>query len=223
MIFYNEKQAEEETLKDNTLVFELINSGYLDVVDKVLKNKKFNINVKDKNGNNPVMSLVLHGNADVAYNHLLDKKLDVNAQNKSGNTLAHLITSMNYIKLMDRLKRRKDLHPNTLNNNNETILDKCSSIYSLKTILSDKRFNNINLISFRNLIDNYIENESYGKKSKIENFNIIISNLSSKKFNSTKMNSLVLEVKESAEDIKEELEKGKCTSLENLLSNYLYL
>ena len=72
------------------------------------------------------------------------------------------------------------------NNKGETILDKSINnnyIYTTAKILSDRRFNNINMVSFKNLYDTYIKSNNYGKYSKIDNLTLIVNNLQRKDLN----------------------------------------
>ena len=54
-------------------------------------------------------------------------------------------------------------------------------IYTAVKILEDRRFDNIDVVSFKKLCEAYIENKSYGSYSKISNLEIIIDSLDDKK------------------------------------------
>ena len=57
-MFYDEQKAIQSCKDDPSLIFELIKEGHIDVVDKVLSTKDFDINVCDNNGNNVLMRLL---------------------------------------------------------------------------------------------------------------------------------------------------------------------
>jgi hypothetical protein len=66
--------------------------------------------------------------------------------------------------------------PNIKNNKGETILDKSINdryIYTTVKILEDKRFNNIDIVSFKNLYETYIETDKYGSYAKINSEGVI--------------------------------------------------
>ena len=88
--------------------------------------------------------------------------------------------------IIEKLLKRVEFMPNTKNNKGETILDKSINnnyIYTTAKILSDRRFNNINMVSFKNLYDTYIKSNNYGKYSKLDNLTLIVNNLQRKNLN----------------------------------------
>ena len=74
---------------------------------------------------------------------------------------------INYLEvkeIIEKLLKRVEFMPNIKNNKGETILDKSINnnyIYTTAKILSDRRFNNINMVSFKNLYDTYIKSNNY--------------------------------------------------------------
>ena len=93
--------------------------------------------------------------------HMKNKEWQVNHQNKQGETFAHILVSKNYrevLEIIKQLQKNKNLIPNIRNKKGETILDKSINehyIYTTVKILEDDRFNNIDLVSFKNLYENY--------------------------------------------------------------------
>ena len=115
-----------------------------------------------------------------------DKEWDVNHQNHDGNTFAHILVLINYINVMEiikQLKKNKKFLPNIKNNKGETILDRSINgnyIYTTVKILEDRRFNSIDIASFKRIYDTYIKTNKYGKYTKMTNLEIIMDSLDGK-------------------------------------------
>ena len=163
-MFYDEAKAVEACIEEPSLIFELIKEGHFELVDKLLTQKKVDINICDEFGNNVLMKLLKKGQYDIVLKHMKNKNLDINHQNYDGDTFAHLLVSINYVNVLEIIKalvKNKQFLPNIKNNKGETILDKSINdnyIYTTVKILEDKRFNNIDIVSFKNLYETYDTN-----------------------------------------------------------------
>ena len=226
-MFYNETKTIELVTEDPSLVFELIKEDNIDFVDMLLKKKIVDINTCDEQGNNVLVWLLKAGAYDVVLNHMGNKDWKVNHQNKDGNTFAHYLVSINYVNVIDiinKLKKNKKFLPNIKNNKGETILDKSINdnyIYTTVKILEDSRFNNIDVISFKNLYDTYIKSNNYGKYSKLTNLEIILDNLTNKKLLPT-LQQIIEFIKVNLKSIKEEfLSYNKSTKIDTIIQNVL--
>lgn len=225
-MFYDENQAIQACKEEPSLVFELIKEGYIEVVDKVLSLKNFDINVCDNNGNNVLMRLLKKGSYDIVLKHMKNKNFDINHQNNDGDTFAHLLVSINYVNIIEiikQLRKNKDFLPNIKNMNGETILDKSINdnyIYTTVKILEDKRFNNIDIFSFKNLYETYIKTNKYGKYTKLTNLEIIMDNLNEKNLLPS-MERLLNVLKENFDYIKEEVFNNKTTIIDNTISTIM--
>ncbi|MBP5684231.1 MAG: hypothetical protein J6X02_03135, partial [Bacilli bacterium] len=182
-MFYEINQAVNLCNLDNSLIFKLIKDDEKEVVRKILDNKNFNINICDSNGNSLIMRLLKKGYYDLVLRVMDNLDLDINHQNNDGDTFAHFLVTINYLDVKDiieKLLKKIDFMPNIKNNKGETILDKSINsnyIYTTAKILSDRRFNNINMVSFKNLYETYIKSSNYGKYSKLDNLTLIVNNL----------------------------------------------
>ncbi len=226
-MFYDEQQAINSCLDEPSLVFELIKEGYSDTVDKLLSKHKLDINVCDNNGNDILVRLLMKGEYQLVLKHMKDKNWDVNHQNKDGNTFAHILVLINYVHVVDIMKeltKNKKFIPNIKNNLGETILDRSINnnyIYTSIKILEDKRFNNIDIASFKRLYDTYIKTNKYGKYTKMANLEIIMDSLESKEL-VPRMKKLVHYFKRDYIDIKDEvLSKNKTNKLEGIIKTVL--
>lgn len=226
-MFYDEAKAIEAVQKDPSLVFELIREGHTELVDKVLKKKIVDINTCDDAGNSILVRLLKHGDYDLVLHHMGNKDWDVNHQNLAGNTFAHFLVSINYVNVVEiiaKLKKNKQFLPNIKNNKGETILDKSINdhyIYTTVKILEDERFNNIDVVSFKNLYDTYIKSNKYGKYSKLTNLEMIMDNLEEKSL-LPRMEKLVVFIRNNFDVIKDEvLTSQKSTCIDSIINNVL--
>ena len=225
-MFYDEAKAIKACEEEPSLIFELIREGHFEIVDFLLTKGKVDINICDELGNNVLVRLLKRGQFELVLKHMKNKKWDVNHQNNDGNTFAHILVLYNYVNVLEiinGLKKNKNFMPNIKNNKGETILDKSINnnyIYTTIKILEDKRFNDIDIVSFKNLYDNYIKTNNYGKYTKLTNLQIIMDNLEEKTL-LPNMEKLVNMVKANYDVIKEEVINNKTNELDSIISNVL--
>ena len=225
-MFYDEAKAIKACEEEPQLIFELIKEEHFELVDFLLTKEKVDINVCDELGNNVLVRLLKKGQYDLVLKHMKNKKWDVNHQNNEGNTFAHILVLYNYVNVLEiinQLRKNRNFMPNIKNNKGETILDKSINdnyIYTTIKILEDKRFNNIDVISFKNLYDTYIKTNNYGKYTKLTNLQIILDNLEEKSL-LPNMERLVNQVLEKFEIIKQEVINNKTNELDSIISNVL--
>ena len=170
------------------------------------------------------MKLLKLGQYDLVLKHMKKKNWHVNYQNNEGNTFAHILVTIDYIKvknIIDTLRKRKDFIPNINNYNNESILDKSNYIYTTLKILEDERFNNIDTLSFYKLYKSFIKSSVYGKYSKINNLESIINNLNKKDKLLPKLEILVNTIILNMEEIKQEINKNNISSLDRMINSLI--
>ncbi len=221
-MFYDEKSAIEACEENPTMIFDLINEGHEELVDEILTKKIVSINETNSNGDDVLMYLLKKGMNELVFKYMKKKDWNVNHQNNDGDTFAHILVTKKYLDVMDIIKqilKNNDFMPNIRNKKGETILDKSINnnyIYTTVKILEDERFNNIDLVSFKNLYENYIRNDSYGKYSKMNNLEIIIDSLSLKEL-LPKLEKLVDFIRENLDDIMKSFEKNQTKVLDDLI------
>ncbi|MBE6146860.1 MAG: ankyrin repeat domain-containing protein [Firmicutes bacterium] len=226
-MFYDVEKTMKAVEEKPSLIFELIKEGHIELVDRLLKKKIVDINTCDENSNSILMRLLRRGDYDIVLSNMSNKDWNVNHQNQDGNTFAHYLVSINYVNVIEiikKLKKNKDFLPNIKNNKGETILDKSINdnyIYTTVKILEDSRFNNIDIVSFKNLYDTYIKSDKYGKYSKLTNLEIIIDSLNDKTLLPS-MERLILVIKNNYETIKEEvLNTQNSICMDTIINNVL--
>lgn len=227
MIFYNEDQAMHACTEEPSLIFELIKDGYFDVVDKILDKKIVDINTVDDSFNDVITRLLKAKQYHLVLKYMKNKDWDINHQNMDGNTFAHLLVTHNYIQIaqiVDQLKKNVNFMPNLKNRHNETILDRSINgnyISTTMKILEDKRFNSIDVVSFKKLFKAYIKNAYYGKYSKLNNLEFIVDNLEKKDKLLPRMKELLKSITNNMELIKRDLLVNKSNNLENIIDSYI--
>ncbi|MEG0994814.1 MAG: hypothetical protein RSE91_02455 [Bacilli bacterium] len=209
-MFYNQGQATTACLEEPSLIFELIKEGHLELVDKLVMSKKVSINTSDMEGNSLLMRLLKNKNYDMVLRYMNNKNWDVNHQNNDGETFGHILATINYVnvlEIMKLLKQNKNFAPNIKNNIGETMLDKSINhnyIYTTAKILEDKRFDNMDVISFKKFYEAYIRNNSYGKYSKVMNLEMLVDNLETRSL-LPRMKKLIHYIHVNFDSIKKEM------------------
>ena len=226
-MFYDETQATTACEEEPSLIFELIKEGHLELVDKLIKKKIVSLNTIDQDGNTVLMRLLKSKKYDIVEKYMNEIESDINHQNKDGNTFTHLLATRNYLhtaNIIKKLKRNKEINPNIRNNEGKTILDIAISTGNLCTtlkLLEDKRFNNIDLVSFNNLYNTFIKSDEFGKYTKLTNLETIVNELSKKAKLLPKVKEIVDLVKKNFDIIKNELMNNKLTFMDNIVKNVL--
>ena len=226
-MFYDENQAIKACEEDPSLIFELIKEGHMDLVNKLLKLKKVSLNEIDEDENTVLMKLLKIKQYDLVENYINNSDYDINHQNKDGNTLVHLLASKNYLhiaSIIKKLKSNKEVNPNIRNNEGKTALDIAITMDNLCTtlkLIEDKRFNNIDIVSFTNLYNKFIKSDKFGKYSRLTNLEIVIKELSKKTKLLPRMEELIDLIKKNYDIIKNEIMSNKLTFIDTIVNNVL--
>ena len=225
-MFYDENQAVEACEENPSLIFEAIRENFTEVIEKVISKVNYDFNLSDSDGNNVLMRLLKNKNYDFVLNNMDNIDFDINHQNNDGDTFAHMLVMINYVEIKDiieKLLNNKDFVPNIKNNNGETILDKSINnnyIYTTAKILGDQRFNNINLVSFKNLYETYIKSNNYGKYSKLNNFILIVDSLTKKELLPT-MDRLIKVITKNQDIIKSDFFMSRTNNLDMIINHII--
>ena len=215
-MFYDEIQAIEKCEEEPSQIFNLIDEGHMEIVEKLLTKKSISINTTNENGDDILSYLLKKNYYDLVLTYM----------KKKGDTFAHILVTKNYLDVRDitkELQKKKSFIPNIRNKNGETILDKSlnkDNIYTSLGILKDKRFNNIDLVSFKNLYEKYVKSEEYGMYSKMNNLEAIIKNLKNKSLLPT-LNKMIDDLTNDLDEIKKMLKQGDIKALDNIIYNAL--
>ena len=225
-MFYDEKQAIEKVEEEPSQIFNLIDEGHLELVDKILRKKSTDINTVNDQEDDILSYLLKKNHYDLVLKHMKKKDWNVNHQNSDGNTFAHILVTKKYLEVIDIIKqlhKNKNFLPNIRNKKGETILDRSINnnyIYTTVKILEDQRFNNIDLVSFKNLYENYIKNDNYGTYSKMNNLEVIVDNLKEKEL-LPKLKKIINSLTNNFEEVKKLVKMGDIKTLDNMIYGVL--
>ena len=220
-MFYSIIQAENACDSEPSLIFSLIKESDQEVIERIIGKEDYDFNLVDVNGNNVLMCLLKNKNYDLVLKYI--HKVDINHQNNDGDTIMHFLVTLEYSdvkEIIEYILNSKQFIPNIKNNLGETILDKSihnNYLYITIKILQDKRFNSIDVYSFKNLYETYIKSNNYGKYSKLSNLEIILDKLETKKI-LTKKEKLINLINNNLESIKNDFMTSKTEKIDNLIN-----
>lgn len=221
----SEQQLYNSCKEDPLSIFTLIKQGHYEIVGELLLNGDVNVNTVDGVGNDVVVRLLKAGQYDLVLQLMKKRNWDVNHQNDEGNTFGHILAydnSVAAVKVVEQLTKKKNYIPNIKNKKGETALDRAINNNYLCTafkILEDKRFNDINISSFKNLYNATIKSALYGKYSKITNLEIIVGNLEKKELAPT-MQELVDNITDNMEAIKWGIMNNNSSILDSIIDRH---
>ena len=109
-MFYDETQAIKKCEEDPSLIFNLIDEDHKELVDRILTEKKVDINTTNSDGND-ILSYMLKKNwNDLVLKYMKNKKWNINHQNKDGDTFAHILVMKKYLDVMEIIKQLLKIH-----------------------------------------------------------------------------------------------------------------
>lgn len=196
--------------EDPSLVFSLIKQERFDVIREMVSNNEIDVNAVDVVGNDVVTRLLKAKQYDLVLELMKKRNWDPNHQNDDGNTFGHILAqddSISTVLIVEQLTKKKNYLPNIKNKKGETALDRAINSNYLCCafkILEDKRFNSINIISFKNLFNMTIKNSMYGKYSKIMNLENIVDSLERKELDKN-LSEVIHKIADNMEYIKNDI------------------
>ena len=225
-MFYDEQQAFNACSDEPSLIFALIKEGHFSVVEALVEKNKIDVNLCDSLGNDVVTRLLKAKQYELVLKLMKKRNWDMNHQNIDGDTFGHILAldnSVSALMIISELIKKKNYLPNIRNNKGETIFDRAINnnyIGAAFKILEDKRFNNISVLSFRNLCYASIKNVYYGKYSKLNNLEIIVESLEKKELVPS-MQMVIDKINDNLEEIKNEIMDDGYSVLENIIETSL--
>lgn len=225
-MFYDEQQAFNACSEEPSLIFALIKEGHFSVVEALVEKNKIDVNLCDSLGNDVVTRLLKAKQYELVLKLMKKRNWNMNHQNIDGDTFGHILAldnSVSALMIISELIKKKNYMPNIRNNKGETIFDRAINnnyIGAAFKILEDKRFNNISVLSFRNLCYASIKNVYYGKYSKLNNLEIIVESLEKKELVPS-MQMLVDKINDNLEEIKNEIMDDGYSVLESIIETSL--
>ena len=215
----------EKSKDDPTLIFNYIRRGNYELAYELVDKNIVNINTLDSIGNDVMTKLLKARQYDYVILLMKKKNWNVNNQNDEGNTFGHILAMDNSpmaVKVVEALTKKSNYIPNLKNKRHETAMDIALTNNYLCTafkLLEDKRFNEIDYSSFKNLFMTSIENKDYGKYSKLNNLEIIVDSLEKKDL-SEAMRDLINCIIENLDGIKNDIMNNRSYTIDSIISYY---
>lgn len=223
---FTSDQAIKAAEGDPSIIFELIKTDNDEVLNHMLDEELIDINITSTNKDSLAIKLLKNSKYDLLLKVLKNKKWDINYQNEDKETFGHILAKINnvaIIRLFKELKKNKTFDINITNKDNKTIFDisvESKNSYLSTKIIEDERFNNIDIFKFLKFYETYIDTNEYGKYSKI---NMIDSVLSMEgRYFSTRMQELLNHLKDNSKTIKKDIEKDDYNLLQSIIKECIY-
>ena len=221
-MFSSEQQIFNACTDEPSLIFNLVKRGCYEMVEELVDEGIVSVNECDTLGNDLVTRMLKARQYELVLKFMKKRNWDVNHQNIDGNTFGHILAlddSVAALKIVEQLTKKKNYIPNIKNNKGETVLDRAINsnyVFTAFKILEDKRFNSIDVISFKKLCNSCVKNTYYGKYAKLNNLEIIVNNLEKKDLDTT-LRCVVEEISDNMETIKTEIMKNKSLLLDSII------
>ena len=221
-MFNSEQQIFMACSEEPSLIFNLVKRGCYEMVEELVDEGIVSVNECDTLGNDLVTRMLKARQYELVLKFMKKRNWDVNHQNIDGNTFGHILAlddSVAALKVVEQLTKKKNYIPNIKNNKGETVLDRAINsnyVFTAFKILEDKRFNSIDVISFKKLCNSCVKNTYYGKYAKLNNLEIIVNNLEKKDLDTT-LRCVVEEISDNMETIKTEIMKNKSLLLDSII------
>ena len=221
-MFSSEQQIFNACTDEPSLIFNLVKRGCYEMVEELVDEGIVSVNECDTLGNDLVTRMLKARQYELVLKFMKKRNWDVNHQNIDGNTFGHILAlddSVAALKVVEQLTKKKNYIPNIKNNKGETVLDRAINsnyVFTAFKILEDKRFNSIDVVSFKKLCNSCVKNTYYGKYAKLINLEIIVNNLEKKDLDTT-LRCVVEEISDNMETIKTEIMKNKSLLLDSII------
>lgn len=221
-MFSSEQQIFNACTDEPSLIFNLVKRGCYEMVEELVDEGIVSVNECDALGNDLVTRMLKARQYELVLKFMKKRNWDVNHQNIDGNTFGHILAlddSVAALKIVEQLTKKKNYIPNIKNNKGETVLDRAINsnyVFTAFKILEDKRFNSIDVVSFKKLCNSCVKNTYYGKYAKLNNLEIIVNNLEKKDLDTT-LRYVVEEISDNMETIKTEIMKNKSLLLDSII------
>jgi len=176
--------------KGDDIMMKLLRRGNYEVVINHMKDKRWNVNHQNNEGNtfaHILVSLDYSKVIEIIKLLMKNEEFTPNIRNNNGETI------------LDRAVNH-------------------GHIYTTTKILEDKRFDSIGIFSFMKLYDTFIKSNNYGKYTRLNNLEMIVDNLENKKI-APQVKDIIVKIKNNFGIIKEEVLDNKIDSIDYIVNN----
>lgn len=176
--------------KGDDIMMKLLKKGYYEVVLNHMKDKRWDVNHQNNNGDtfaHILVSLEYSKVIEIIKALMKNKEFVPNIRNNEGETILDKAVSH-------------------------------AHIYTTTKILEDERFDSIGVFSFKKLYDTFIKSNNYGKYTKLNNLEMIVDNLDKKEI-APQVKEIIVNIKNNFGIIKEEVLTNKTDSIDYIVNS----
>lgn len=223
---FTSDQAIKAAEEDPSIIFELIKTDNDELLNHMLDESLIDVNLVSSNNDSLAIKLLKSAKYELVLKVIKNKNWNVNYQNDDKETFGHILAKINNVAVVPvfkELKKNKNFDINIRNKDDKTIFDisvESHNAYVSTKIIEDERFNDINIFEFLKFYETYIDTNEYGKYSKINMIDSILT--MDGRYVNTRMQELLNHLKDNVKNIKKDIENDDYNLLNSIIKECIY-
>lgn len=223
---FTSDQAIKAAEEDPSIIFELIKTDNDELLNHMLDESLIDVNLVSSNNDSLAIKLLKSAKYELVLKVIKNKNWNVNYQNDDKETFGHILAKINNVAVVPvfkELKKNKNFDINIRNKDDKTIFDisvESHNSYVSTKIIEDERFNDINIFEFLKFYETYIDTNEYGKYSKINMIESILT--MDGRYVNTRMQELLNHLKDNFKNIKKDIENDDYNLLKSIIKECIY-
>ncbi len=223
---FTSDQAIKAAEEDPSIIFELIKTDNDELLNHMLDESLIDVNLVSSNNDSLAIKLLKSAKYELVLKVIKNKNWNVNYQNDDKETFGHILAKINNVAVVPvfkELKKNKNFDINLRNKDDKTIFDisvESHNAYVSTKIIEDERFNDINIFEFLKFYETYIDTNEYGKYSKINMIESILT--MDGRYVNTRMQELLNHLKDNFKNIKKDIENDDYNLLKSIIKECIY-
>ena len=223
---FTSDQAIKAIEEDPSIIFELIKTDNDELLNHMLDESLIDVNLVSSNNDSLAIKLLKSAKYELVLKVIKNKNWNVNYQNDDKETFGHILAKINNVAVVPvfkELKKNKNFDINIRNKDDKTIFDisvESHNSYVSTKIIEDERFNDINIFEFLKFYETYIDTNEYGKYSKINMIESILT--MDGRYVNTRMQELLNHLKDNVKNIKKDIENDDYNLLNSIIKECIY-
>lgn len=223
---FTSDQAIKAAEEDPSIIFELIKTDNDELLNHMLDESLIDVNLVSSNNDSLAIKLLKSAKYELVLKVIKNKNWNVNYQNDDKETFGHILAKINNVAVVPvfkELKKNKNFDINIRNKDDKTIFDisvESHNSYVSTKIIEDERFNDINIFEFLKFYETYIDTNEYGKYSKINMIESILT--MDGRYVNTRMQELLNHLKDNVKNIKKDIENDDYNLLKSIIKECIY-
>lgn len=223
---FTSDQAIKAAEEDPSIIFELIKTDNDELLNHMLDESLIDVNLVSSNNDSLAIKLLKSAKYELVLKVIKNKNWNVNYQNDDKETFGHILAKINNVAVVPvfkELKKNKNFDINLRNKDDKTIFDisvESHNSYVSTKIIEDERFNDINIFEFLKFYETYIDTNEYGKYSKINMIESILT--MDGRYVNTRMQELLNHLKDNFKNIKKDIENDDYNLLNSIIKECIY-